>query len=181
MAEEAEKDPQGSEGQNLSGRSPFITLLLILNLVAMATIAYFQYRFMQIEANRPDLTKLLKQGEKLEGEALHEQKVTSAAQSDKLVPLEGFTVNLAQGDGPRRYVRMNLVLKLSEDSSDEEIEARKPQIRDSVISILNAKKPEDLLQATGKSTLKEQIKSSINAFLIDGAVEDVFYTGFQIN
>ena len=180
MAEDS-AGTQVSTGTTSSTKSPFITLLLILNFIGMGTIAYFQYRFMQNEANRPDLGTLLKQSSAKEGEALYEQKVTSATQSEKLVTLDGFTVNLAQSDGPRRFVRMNLVLKLGEGSSDQEIEARKPQIRDAIISILNSKKPEDLLMVEGKNTLKEQIKSSINSFLIDATVEDVFYTGFQIN
>ena len=50
-----------------------------------------------------------------------------------------------------------------------------------VIGILNSKRPEDLLKRDGKLYLKEQIKSAINSYLIDGKVVDVFYVGFQIN
>ena len=97
------------------------------------------------------------------------------------MPLDRFTANLAQGDGPRRFVNLNLVLKFSQDSKEEEFKARKPQIRDTIISILNSKRPEDLLKVEGKKYLKEEIKSSINAFLLDGHIMDVFYMGFQIN
>lgn len=181
MAKEENKDLVAEKTQDAGGRNPLLTIVLVLNLIGMAVIAYFQYSFMEKESKKPSLSNMLEQGEKKEGEALYEQKVRSATQNDKLVSLDGFTVNLAQSDGPRRFVRMNLVLKLSSSSSDEEIEARKPQISDVIISILNSKKPEDLLELSGKNTLKEQIKSSINSFLIDSSVEDVFYTGFQIN
>ena len=62
-----------------------------------------------------------------------------------------------------------------------EVEARKPQIRDTIISILNSKRPEDILKRDGKLYLKQEIKSAVNAFLVDGKVEDIFYVGFQIN
>ena len=98
-----------------------------------------------------------------------------------LLSLDGFTANLAQDDGPRRFVRLNVVLKFSHDSEEGEFRSRRPQIRDSIISILNAKKPNDLLKREGKEYLKEEIKSSINSFLVDGKVTAIYYVGFQIN
>lgn len=99
----------------------------------------------------------------------------------KYLVLEGFTANLAQGDGPRRFIRLNLVLKFTPDSNEEEYKNRRHQIRDTIISLLNSKRPEDLLISEGKSFLKEEMRSAINTFLIDGKILDVFYTGFQIN
>jgi len=37
------------------------------------------------------------------------------------------------------------------------------------------------MKREGKSFLKEEIKAAINAFLVDGKIEDVYYIGFQIN
>ena len=115
--------------------------------------------------------------------ALHIPNEIAKADQDKglVMPLQGFTVNLAQGDGPKRFVRMNAVLKFSKESEESEFNARKPQIRDTIITILNSKRPEDLLKREGKVYLKEEIKSQINSFLISGKVEEVYYVGFQIN
>ena len=185
MAEE-ENEVQEAEGAGeaspSSQKSPFVTLLLLLNLVAIGTIAFFQYKFMQIEANRPDVAQLLKEAQKDKlSEAEAEEQPKETVKKESLFELSTFTVNLAQGDGPRRYVRMNAVLKLSESTQVTEVEARKPQIRDTIINILNSKRPEDLLRREGKFNLKQEMKSAINSFLIDGKVEDVFYVGFQIN
>jgi len=100
---------------------------------------------------------------------------------ENLLALDSFTVNLAQGEGPRRYVRLDAVLKMSEDAKTPEFEARKPQIRDTIISILNTKRADDLLKKEGKSYLKEEIQSAVNSFLVDGKVEDIYYISFQIN
>jgi flagellar FliL protein len=169
------------EAASTSEKKPFTMVLLLLNTIALGTVAFFQFRFMQMEQQKPDLTELLKQSEDMSAEAEAEAKVVDALQKEKLITLEGFTVNLAQGDGPRRFVRLNAVLKLDDSTNDKEIEARKPQIRDTIISILNTKRPEDLLKKEGKLYLKEEIRTAINSFLIDGNVVDVFYIGFQIN
>ena len=72
-------------------------------------------------------------------------------------------------------------MKFDKKHSQKEFDARKPQIRDTIISILNSKRPKDLLEKQGKEYLKEEIKSAINNFMIDGTVTDIFYVGFQIN
>jgi len=168
-----------------SGKNPLLTLLMVVNIIAISAIAYFQYRFMQMEASRPDLTRLLKEQQDgtvvVDTEAAGEQKTTEVVKKENLLTLDSFTVNLASGDGPRRYVRLDAVLKMSDDAKAPEFEARKPQIRDTIISILNTKRAEDLLKKEGKSFLKEEIKSSINSFLVDGKVEDIYYISFQIN
>ncbi len=158
-------------------------ILMILNIVAMGTVAFFQWRFMAMEAKRPDLTQLLKEQSAPEavGDATGEKKADDVVKKENLLALDSFTVNLAQGEGPRRYVRLDAVLKMSEDAKAPEFEARKPQIRDTIISILNTKRPDDLLKKEGKSFLKEEIKASINSFLVDGRVEDIYYISFQIN
>lgn len=166
-------------------KNPLLTILMIVNILAMGTVAYFQYKFMDMEAKRPDLTQLLKEQKNpasgASDEATGEQKTAEVVKKENLLPLDSFTVNLAQGEGPRRYVRLDAVLKMSDDAKAPEFEARKPQIRDTIISILNTKRADDLLKKEGKSFLKEEIKASINSFLVDGRVEDIYYISFQIN
>lgn len=167
-----------------SSKNPLLMLLMIVNIAAMGVVAYFQFKFMDMESKRPDLTQLLKEKDAPQAagdEASGEQKKEEVVKKENLLPLDSFTVNLAQGDGPRRYVRLDAVLKMSEDAKTPEFEARKPQIRDTIISILNTKRAEDLLKKEGKSFLKEEIKASINSFLVDGRVEDIYYISFQIN
>lgn len=170
--------------QDAPQKNPLLTLLMAINILAMGTVAYFQYRFMDMEAKRPDLTQLLKEKDaapEATTDAAGEQKNVEVVKNENLLPLDSFTVNLAQGEGPRRYVRLDAVLKMSDDAKAAEFEARKPQIRDTIISILNTKRADDLLKKEGKSFLKEEIKASINSFLVDGKVEDIYYISFQIN
>ena len=155
----------------------FPSFLLFLNTVAILGVAYFQFSmYREGKLRSPDIQEIVAAQESGEG-------APGSAQGSEgiLFPLERFTANLAQGDGPRRFVRLKLVLKFSGDSRAEEFKARKPQIRDTIINILNTKRSEDLLRVEGKNYLKEEIKSAINSFLLDGSVMDVFYIGFQVN
>lgn len=171
-----------AKSETKTQKSPLVLILLVINIAALGFVGFQQYKFMEMESKRPSLSELLKQGNTgSEADIIDEQRPTETLSKETLVDLEAFTVNLAKGDGPRRYVRLSTVLKMSEDSELSEIQSRKPQIRDTIISILNSKRPEDLLKRDGKIYLKEQIKSSINSYLIEGKVEDIYYVGFQIN
>lgn len=182
MAEDQSNQGAPAEKSAPSSKNPLVALLLVMNMIALGAVAFMQYKFMEMESSKPDLTKLLAESNINSNPDLSNETVpTEDLKKESLLDLETFTVNLAQGDGPRRYVRLQTVLKMSEGSDSTEVEARKPQIRDTVIGILNSKRPEDLLKRDGKLYLKEQIKSAINSYLIDGKVVDVFYVGFQIN
>lgn len=177
----AEEKPGQVSTSSPTSKNPILMLLMVVNIVAMGTVAFFQWRFMQMESQRPDLTQLLKEKDAEATDATGEANNPEVVKKENLLPLDSFTVNLAQGEGPRRYVRLDAVLKMSDDAKAPEFEARKPQIRDTIISILNTKRADDLLKKEGKSFLKEEIKASINSFLVDGRVEDIYYISFQIN
>ena len=157
----------------------FIAFLLFLNTAVILGVAYFQFTmYRNWKQQGPSIQDIVSSQQEENGRSL----ASTAKEPDgRLFPLERFTANLAQGDGPRRFVRLKLVLQFSKDSKEEEFKTRKPKIRDTIINILNSKRPEDLLKVEGKTYLKEEIKSAINAFLLDGHVKDVFYIGFQIN
>jgi flagellar FliL protein len=179
----ADEKPGQVSAPATSSKNPILTLLMIVNIIAMGTVAYFQWRFMDMESKRPDLTQLLKEKDSPTAveDATGEARTAEVVKKENLLPLDSFTVNLAQGEGPRRYVRLDAVLKMSDDAKAPEFEARKPQIRDTIISILNTKRADDLLKKEGKTYLKDEIKASINSFLVDGKVEDIYYISFQIN
>jgi flagellar FliL protein len=182
MAEEAKEESvaKPSGGGSSGNKNALVTLLLVVNAVVMGAVGFIQFQAAESEKTKPSVQEIVKQEMKKveEGE---EEGVVEIETEGILLPLNPFTANLAQGDGPRRYVRMNLVLKFNKEAKEEEFNSRKPQIRDSIISILNTKRPEDLLKVEGKSILKEEIKSSINSFLIDGNIMDMYYVSFQIN
>ena len=188
-----------------SGKNPLLVILVIVNTIAVGAVGFFQFQNHKKLNSVTTAADVMKQD--LEGGGEHaaaaagghgeakaegghggghggaevKAEVEGVKADGLLYPLEPFTANLAQGDGPRRFIRISLVLKFSKETKKEEIDARKPQISDTIISMLNAKKPEELLKKEGKEYLKEEVKTSINNFLVDGQITDIYYVGFQIN
>lgn len=187
-----------------SGKNPLLVVLVLVNTIAVGAVGFFQFQNHKKLNSVTSAADVMKQD--LEGGGEHaaaagghgeakpegghggghggaeaKTEVEGVKADGLLYPLEPFTANLAQGDGPRRFIRISLVLKFSKETKKEEIDARKPQISDTIISMLNAKKPEELLKKEGKEYLKEEVKTSINNFLVDGQVTDIYYVGFQIN
>ncbi len=184
MADGAEVQRELQKESAPAGKNPLLTIAMLLNTVLMGGIGYLQFQNHQKltkQLTTIDLHKSAQDRPAVEGEEVVDTGEAQEEEDGILFPLDNFTANLAQGDGPRRFVRMSAVLKFNKDSSEEEFKARQPQIRDAIISTLNSKRAQDLLKVEGKNFLKEEIKASINTFLVDGKVIDVFYVSFQIN
>jgi flagellar FliL protein len=187
-----------------SGKNPLLVILVLVNTIAVGAIGFFQFQNHKKLTSVTTAADVMKQdlegagdhaaegghGEAKKAEGGHggghggaeaKGEVEGVKADGLIYPLDPFTANLAQGDGPRRFIRISLVLKFSKETKKEEVDARKPQISDTIISMLNAKKPEELLKKEGKEYLKEEVKTSINNFLVDGQITDVYYVGFQIN
>lgn len=100
----------------------------------------------------------------------------------KMLPLDVFTVNLTTGVGTSpRYVKMNVSIELEQGTSDKEFEVRLPRVRDTIINLLNAKKAGELNSVEGREQLKDEIKHSINAFMLQSKVKGVYFTNFAIS
>ncbi len=198
MAEEKKTDDHDASAAP-SGKNPLLVVLVLVNTLAVCGIGFFQFqnhKKLNSVTTAVDVAQQAAAGEHGGGEAAGGEGAAPAGEhaaggaggkesgvkADGLMyPIDPFTANLAQGEGPKRYIRISLVLKFTKETKKEEVDARKPQISDSIISMLNAKKPEELLKREGKEYLKEEIKAAINNFMIDGHLEDIFYVGFQIN
>lgn len=183
MADEegnAEEDTGSAPKKKKFGSESLLLVILIINTLVMVGVAYLQFVAFQADKDRSSVRDVL-MADVRDGVLGAGDGPRPRAVDGFLFSMDGFTANLAQGDGPRRFVRLKLVLKFSKDSKEEEFNARKPQIRDVIISTLNSKRAEDLLKLEGKNYLKEEIKSAINSFLVDGHVVDIYYIGFQVN
>jgi flagellar FliL protein len=201
MAED-KKDQEETKDAAPSGKNPLLVVLVLVNTIAIGAVGFFQFQNHKKLNSLPTVADIMKQqaegghggGEAAaEGGGHGEKKAEGGghgggeagggeAKVDGLLyPLDPFTANLSQSTGPQRFIRIGLVLKFNKETKKEEIDTRKPQINDTIISMLNSKKPEELLKKEGKDYLREEIKTSINNFMTDGQVIDIYYVNFQIN
>ena len=203
MADAHEKTESGGSGGASGGGSGKLMMgLLGLNMVVMIAVAVVLFLGQKKQAQQASLEQVA-EGAHAEAPAGGEHGAPAAGgehgggggehggggkkgepavdpNAAKFFALGDFTANLA-GPASGRYVKITVNFEMSKDSDEEEMKARKPQFRDKVISLLNAKKPDDLQTAEGRNYLKEEIKTVANTFVKKGKVEGVYFSAFVIN
>lgn len=177
MAEE--KAPQAEAPVAQSGPAQRPTLFIILALVNMLIVGGvggLLYMGKKKEAARPSIDHVI------QGEA--ETQVKEAGQEDEyigtLIPMETFLVNLAGSRGGK-LARINMELEVSNADVQEEIDKRKPQIRDIIIILLSSKTFQQISTREGKELLRNEIKDTVNPFLTKGQIKRVYFTEFILN
>jgi flagellar FliL protein len=93
--------------------------------------------------------------------------------------LKPFVVNLADVKS-RRYLKVSLKLELSSPDLQEELEKRRPQIRDVILTLLSSKTAAEVNSMEGKLMLREEIVKRVNTFLVTGKVTKVFLEEFVV-
>lgn len=107
-------------------------------------------------------------------------KVMAGTEVKYLMPLgDEILVNLAD-PVKQRYVKINFTLVLDTEKTQTEVEKRKAQVRDIVISICRTKTSEELREKEGNNNLRNEILTAINAILPEGKVIDIFFTDFIV-
>jgi len=93
--------------------------------------------------------------------------------------LETFIVNLADTGG-NRYLRITMDLELGIPELESEIEKRLPQIRDSILMILPSKRFEDISPVAGKIARRDEILKTLNGFLAQGEITNIYFKEFVV-
>ncbi|WP_408954542.1 flagellar basal body-associated protein FliL [Natroniella sp. ANB-PHB2] len=107
-----------------------------------------------------------------------ENKVsTTARELGPITEIGEFLVNLDEG---RRFIRVNITVEVDDSDAAEEIDRRRPQVRDTIISILRRKEQQEVTSDQGAMQLRSEIMESINEKLLEGKVTNVFFTEFVI-
>ena len=94
-------------------------------------------------------------------------------------PLETFIVNLAGAAG-ERYFKVRMELELKESSLVPQLEQRTPQIRDTVLLLLSSKTFDDIATFRGKTKLRNEITSRLNAVLPPASIKKIYFTEFVV-
>ncbi|MDI6799963.1 MAG: flagellar basal body-associated FliL family protein [Actinomycetota bacterium] len=149
------EDPKKKKGENLKNiKVPLIAVVVIIFAIVAGLI----------------VSKVLK-------------KDSSKTEKKKELPaiymldLETFTVNLAGSSG---YLQVGVQIEI--DDKDEELkvelESRRVQIKDAVISVLRSKTAEEVNLPGGGEAVKEEIKNRVDSMLTYGTIKGVYFTTF---
>lgn len=99
-----------------------------------------------------------------------------------LIAIKPFVVNLAD-TGTTRFLRIGMNLGCSDKKLTESYEKTplvQAEIQDVLIGILTSKTAEQILSASGKSALKDELMKALNAKLGANAIKQIFFTEFLI-
>lgn len=95
--------------------------------------------------------------------------------------LETFTLNI---DDPeqRTYLRVGIDLGLDHDPKEQKGPAASPTavLRDTILNVLMATKPQDVTTVDGKRKLKEQILTALRERVPDLGVREIYFTEFLV-
>ncbi len=104
---------------------------------------------------------------------------TNYSEIGQMYPMEQFVVNL-YSEGGSRYLKSALNLELAGEELAMELDAKKPIIRNIIITALSAKTYEEISTIKGKENLKDEIVLNINEVISDGKINNLFFTDFVI-
>ncbi len=171
MADEESKDAAPA------GKSP-IVLILLTAIVAAAVGAGVSFAMLQRAAPPAE-----GEGEVTEeaAAAAAEEEAKAAAEEFKarLLALEPLIVNI-NGDGYARLLKLRVELECDTAATRQEAEARVPQIRDSLLTLVSSKRLADVTGFEGKTLLKADFQDRVNQVLENGKVDSVLFTEFVV-
>jgi len=89
---------------------------------------------------------------------------TAAAKPPVYVPLEPFTVNLAEENGDH-YLQVGITYQVSDDKLADTMKQYMPVLRNRILLLLSAKKPSELASVEGKHKLVDELVAAVREAL----------------
>ncbi|MBM6772124.1 flagellar basal body-associated FliL family protein [Ligilactobacillus agilis] len=166
----AKNAPKTEEQPEATPKKKGNKLVLILAFILLAAAFGFGGSYL---ANKYILPK--------KAEAAKNDK-TTISKDEVLVPISKFVVNLSgNSNNNYQYIRLKVSCLVADKDASENLTKSMPLVRDSIISVLNSKTANDLLDANeGINNLKTAIKDKINQEYGQTIVKQVYITDLVI-
>jgi flagellar FliL protein len=165
MAEEsAQAEPQEAK----KGKSKLLVILLAILVLAGGGGGAAWY-----------LGLLSGGGHDAEAREEEHQQHEKAPAVGALLPLDPFIANLADEEG-KRYLKATLQVEFFEAHVPPDFNARLPQMRDLLLTLLSSKLFEEIRTPQGKALLREEIINRMNRAVGKDLVKAVYFTEFIV-
>ncbi len=96
-----------------------------------------------------------------------------------MFPLDTFIVNLAD-EKAKRYLRVTMQIELKEGEPVDILDQRLVQVRDIILMILPTKRFREIRTVDGKTLLREEIMTRLNALLKKEVINNIYFTEFVV-
>lgn len=190
MAEEKAAKAPAEEAKSGSGGKPIILYaLVVLNMLVVAGVGGMLFMNRKNEAEHAKVIDKAVEpdhGKEAGGHGNPGDPKGANSKNDeedfigKTIPMEMFLVNLS-GNRGNKVLKVNMELEVEGDRIADEIDKRKPQIRDIIIILLSSKTYAQLSSVEGKEFLRDEIRDTVNSFLTKGKIKRVHFTEFIFN
>lgn len=94
--------------------------------------------------------------------------------------LDPFLVNLADQGRKGRFLKTSIHLELDSLNVTIELDAIKPKIRDSLLTLLSSKTSGELVTLADKERLRNEIIHRVNAYITAGNVVEAYFIEFVV-
>ena len=179
MADE-EKTPSESTEQNpVAAKSTLFNkkniIILVIMLIVMTSIAVIVISNINKNDNTTEPKKEI-------------QKKFKKSMPGYIHTFDTTVVNVSGTQGSR-YLKAVIAIELEVDENEsgssisklqDELVARKMQLKDKINSILSSKVMEQIVNLKERKKIKRDIKDEFNTFLINGKVKNVFFSDFVV-
>ncbi len=115
-----------------------------------------------------------------DGDVAKSKKKTKSAATKEMGPLvnlDGFVVNLEQGERTR-YLKTALTVALADEAAKEQFEKSKMLVRNEVLMYLSSLDIEKMKGVKQKKAIQSKLKKLINKRLKSDIVDGVYFTEF---
>lgn len=99
--------------------------------------------------------------------------------TDRFVQFDDLILNPAGTDGTR-FLVLSLALEMKDGSGQGAIEARDPEVRDVILTLLSTKTVEQLADVTARPAIREELRLRLNELLGEGQVVRLYLPRFVI-
>jgi len=179
---------KAAEGASDSGSKPagkpvILYALVVLNMLVVAGVGAMLYLNKQKEHAQAEAVDKVVNAEAEAAKGEHGEHGAAKPEENfvgQMIPLETFLVNLS-GHRGNMLLKVSMELEVEGEKIADEIDKRKPQIRDIIIILLSSKTHAQMESADGKEFLREEIRDTVNTFLSTGKIKRVHFTEFIFN
>ncbi len=152
MAEERQEEVyQEKKG----GKKTFLILFIVFTLLAGGGLSYL-FLF-----NKKSATS--------------EAEQKKPAQKSALIALDPFVLNLLEHG---RFLKVSMQFEIVDESQREFVQARIPQLRDAIITLVSSKSIESIASPEGKILLKDEILLRANQIMEKDVFKNLYFTEF---
>ncbi len=170
--EQQESPPKSNKLKIIIGA--VVALLLIAGIGAGAYIMGTKSAIATISADDQNEEK-----EKTSKKQEEDIEIVSDSEIGPMVKIDNFIVNILTSGDPR-FLKAAITLEVNSEESQEEVEARMPQIRDATLLLISNKTFDELRDLQGKMQLRAELAGKINSLLHKGTLKHIYFTNFVI-